>query len=119
MRTKRVAFFAVVCLILFLVLWGCWKYNLYVNSKAGLFVVSTEDCGWNTITGKPTRINGLNNVWQIKFDREGKNLVAFGNCEQPTKHWETGDQVLIVGVPSNPSIFSSQLIYFFIDHKKK
>jgi len=115
---KKIIFLFIICLILFGLVWGCCKYNAHIKSKADLFIVDTKDCGWNTLIEKPTRINNINNIWQIRFEYKGKQLVAFGNCEQPTKHWEIGDEVLIVEIQSDPSTFFSPPIYFFNNHRK-
>ncbi|MEI7513260.1 MAG: hypothetical protein WCJ74_01405 [bacterium] len=116
MKIREIIFLVVIC---FGALWSCLKYGSYTNSKAEIFVVSTEDCGWNTLVEKPVRINDINNIWQISFSREGKRLVAFGNSELPTKHWEIGDEVFIVSAKSDPSAFFSSSVYFFNNHRKK
>jgi hypothetical protein len=119
MKIKNIIFIVACCFVLYEVILGILKCSSYANNKSSLFVVSTEYCGWNTITEKPTRINGLSNIWQIRINYKDRNFVAFGNCEQPTNHWQIGDEVLIIAVQSDPSVFFSPPIYFFTDHKKK
>lgn len=118
MKIKKIFILIIICILLFLVIWGTQKIRRHISSKADLFIVGCEEMGWNTLVEKPVRISGLNDLWQVHFIHGKSRLIAFGNFEQPTNKWKVGDEVLIISV-SKESFSDKTPFYFFKGHRKK